>query len=429
MLAEGYDESKYSYRATLLNLTGAEGGTMDGRAALAAIRKRRDQVGADLVTLVREGRSRCGQAWRVQPFKENAARYAYSQVSRQCLADSAMARFFGHNMGLHRDHYVEKEPGSYNFGFVTLRDRARDVMSSNQACKERGLTCHRRNLFSNPRILVDGHPFGVRAGQKNAADASRYLNEVRARVAGFRRSVRQSSWTPVYGNTTYHGASYDVHSALKRYSVMRSEDVFRFNLQPGEQWAWDRSAGNSNERAELCALWQLTPGTVYEIAFDMIVEATAPSASDWVFLGQLHATEDKGDNYAPPVLGQVIYGDRFQIETRTSREDPLKSPPTQTVQHVSAFKRGLWHSYRYRIKVDPNGGAMLHAWIDGTQVLKLDNASIGYVDEKGPYWKFGVYRAAARDALTVSYRNMMIRVEEPAPMSLVSLPATASSHN
>jgi hypothetical protein len=190
MLAKGYDELSRSYTAALYDLTGMSGdeSTSAGRAALAPVRQRRDEIGADLVVLLREGTEYCGQAWVIEQPSRSYSQYGYAQVSRVCVPRYVMAHELAHLMGLRHDRYVEDTaPASvYNYGFVHLRTLARDIMSYPNLCSDRSLDCTVVNMFSNPRKYIDGARFGIAAGRPGAADGARRLNETRSAVADYR---------------------------------------------------------------------------------------------------------------------------------------------------------------------------------------------------------------------------------------------------
>jgi hypothetical protein len=193
MLVAGYDEARVAYTTTLYHLTNVSGGgsTAAGRALFAPLRARRDLIGADLVALIREGGEYCGQAWVVESPSPAYSGYGYSQTSRGCIAGYTLAHELGHNMGLLHDRYVEPTAPSskYNFGFVHVAKRVRDIMSYPNRCTVARVFCAVKNMFSNPRRRIAGVPFGVFSGRYGAADAARRLVETRLAIASYRSTV------------------------------------------------------------------------------------------------------------------------------------------------------------------------------------------------------------------------------------------------
>jgi hypothetical protein len=193
MLVAGYEEAQFAYTTTLYHLTNVtgSGSTTVGRTLFAPLRARRDLIGADLVALIREGGEYCGQAWVVESPSASTSAYGFSQVSRGCISGYTLAHELGHNMGLLHDRYVEPRApvAQYNFGYANVAKRMRDIMSYPNRCTAARVFCVVKNMFSNPRRLIAGVPFGAFAGQPGATDGSRRLTETRLAIAGYRSAV------------------------------------------------------------------------------------------------------------------------------------------------------------------------------------------------------------------------------------------------
>lgn len=181
-----YDEDTRSYVDALYDITG----NGDQSSYFADARRIRDEVGADFVVLLREGGDSCGIGF-VNTSPEGVDAWTYSAVSRGlCVDVDSVAHEVGHNMGLRHDRYVTKDENGkefpkseYNFGYVSIKGRAMDIMAYTNKCDDKlgpqGIGCDYKRLFSNPNKKVNGYPFGVKPGNKGASNGRRWLNEIR----------------------------------------------------------------------------------------------------------------------------------------------------------------------------------------------------------------------------------------------------------
>ena len=109
-------------------------------------------------------------------------------VAEDCIAKHSFALELGHLMGLEHDRgsLVFDEPDQYNYGYVNLAARIRDIMAYDAACRDQGFRCRRVKMFSTPRRPFRSERLGKRMRSPEAADGVRRLNETRGDVAGFR---------------------------------------------------------------------------------------------------------------------------------------------------------------------------------------------------------------------------------------------------
>ena len=198
------DRSEIPYSETgdagvdLDRLRDSSDGQMDGVHAL------RERVGADLVHLILgEGEDVCGIAYRPGAFG----------ITRQVCGGSTFAHELGHNMGLRHDRYAQLYSSSEGgrgpvtpdpaFGYVNQRtfesgalpsSRWRSIMAYNAQCDDADFFCPRVLGFSNPRLQIDGDPFGIPYGTAGSgvtgpADASAVLNATGPAVALWRDRI------------------------------------------------------------------------------------------------------------------------------------------------------------------------------------------------------------------------------------------------
>ncbi|RAK58140.1 heparin lyase I family protein [Phenylobacterium deserti] len=223
------------------------------------------------------------------------------------------------------------------------------------------------------------------------------------------------------------GRAWRLQSSGAPWSARAEGDNgYRFEIRPGDYWAKDARKAHPVERTELSDLARMPLDKDIWLAFTLEVEPGVASTSEWVNLGQLHATADRGEpSVSPPWVQRLLPNDRFQVEVRHTQDDPIKAaPPPVVIYEEAKLERGKPHRfvYRFRISQGPNGLAQM--WRDGVLVADY-RGPIGYRDKLGPYFKFGVYRApAARgERLAARYTNVTLGSNPPPDR----LPATPLS--
>jgi hypothetical protein len=146
----------------------------------------RDQVGADLVALiVHEMGTACGQAFFAigtgnQPFPH----LGFSVTKAECAVDNLVfAHELGHNFGCRHNREFDDDPGAFEFshGHALGGD-----LGTVMAVSSTGVT--RVPHYSNPEVLYDGVPTGVKIEDPESAYSAESIRRTAFNLANFRCS-------------------------------------------------------------------------------------------------------------------------------------------------------------------------------------------------------------------------------------------------
>ncbi|KAA6432632.1 hypothetical protein FEM33_23190 [Dyadobacter flavalbus] len=210
--------------------------------------------------------------------------------------------------------------------------------------------------------------------------------------------------------------SYMTQTANKEWSLQKAMNktspLYRAVVNAGEVWSGDYT-NKYRERSEFYMKGAQMP---YDqdvwLSFAIKIEpgeALTLEPSDFCYLGQFHASEDEGDISSPPVLGFRLEGlDTFKAFTCSTTVTPHTVSPKSFLRGTSQFTRGIWHKNVMRIRFSPTNG-QFQWWKDGVELVNISNIGIGYPDETGPYWKFGIYRSPMPQTVAVEYANMEVQ--------------------
>lgn len=129
--------------------------------------------------------------------------------------------------------------------------------------------------------------------------------------------------------------------------------------------------------------------------------AFMPSASmandnQTVIVSQWHGHPDQGfEDSVPPMAISVEPGNKLQLVYRASNvaiTKPLQHPTSQVIMDLGTAIFDQWVDYVVHVKWDPTGyTGQLQIWQNGVQIVNKQNIQIGYLQQRKPFWKIGLY--------------------------------------
>ena len=168
---------------SLYDLRGNGDGKMDN------VHRLRDELGADIVTLISQDTNACGVAWTMKTVSTSFASSAFNVVRRSCTSQHSLAHEVGHNQGNQHNRASASNAGAYAYSYGFRRCNSdgtgfRTVMS--YSCSGAG----RVTQFSNPDVTYNGYSTGIayESDPGNSAENVRSMNNTANTVSAFRGS-------------------------------------------------------------------------------------------------------------------------------------------------------------------------------------------------------------------------------------------------
>jgi len=205
---------------------------------------------------------------------------------------------------------------------------------------------------------------------------------------------------------------WNIQGSVDRILVdSQQPTVIRFVGRGGERRSRDSAA---RDRVELSAgLEPMQYGMPYTIYFSRRVWKPKEGSTGLnVVATQVHNSNEPDDTgVARPILAFRVVGDESVITVSGSLENPLKTDSTVVELFRGPLSWDRWSTFRIIANFRPSDGT-LQIWQDNKKIVDKTGLSIGFVDSKGPYFKFGVYRATDNRDMTIDYRDVNIKNNE-----------------
>jgi len=168
--------------------------------------------------------------------------------------------------------------------------------------------------------------------------------------------------------------------------VRRGKHAVRFELRAGD------SPRNDGIRAELQDRYLAPRNRAVWYSFSTFIADDFPRWEKNTVISQWKGSTDKGEyDDRSPMLANRYWNGALVIDLRVSTEAMQKANDGEikTLLRVEDFPRGVWHDFRYRVVWSHEQGE-LDVWLDGKQVIAY-RGPVGYNDQRGPYFKLGLY--------------------------------------
>ena len=198
--------------------------------------------------------------------------------------------------------------------------------------------------------------------------------------------------------------------------------AFRFELRKGDCWV----AGQEKSfRSEINTDDYVSINSECWYGFSMMLPADFPIEDNRLVIGQWWSKPKvaEGEPYRSPPLAQRFRKGKFHITLRHSSKRVMMNDSDAedtTLYETKQLALGSWHDFVYQVRWS-NSSGLVNIWLDGKQVASY-RGPVGYDDDLGPTFKFGIYRDDSKETYVVNFANVkrgksMSEVEPSRPSS------------
>lgn len=204
------------------------------------------------------------------------------------------------------------------------------------------------------------------------------------------------------------------HSVQSVSGVIKADDAaLRFELRQGECYA--DLFGKTSFRAEVNTRGFPPLGSTNRYAFSLLLPHDFPVEENRLVLVQWHGADKKylGEPSRSPALAFRYSRGKFSITSRHSTDRIVRDPgavPSRVLFETDQFALGTWHDFIVQAKWSCQHDGRVDVWWNGHQVVQY-SGPVGYNDDFGPYFKFGLYRDDS--AMTYVAYFSQVKMEQP----------------
>jgi hypothetical protein len=199
------------------------------------------------------------------------------------------------------------------------------------------------------------------------------------------------------------GLNYSTQNGSESWSLNRiSDDIFRFELRPGDQWKYDSS---NKERTELSGSKIYEPGETLTVSYSFMVEPGQANTAEYLLIGQFHAD----DGFTSPPLAVELVGEKMAIVVRYKVAGESSYEMDYIYVDSQNIQRGKYYNITITANFENDNDGFLNVWRDGQQIVNYDGP-IGY--GYGVYWKHGIYRRDSDQTIAVNFKDFSLTTDD-----------------
>lgn len=205
------------------------------------------------------------------------------------------------------------------------------------------------------------------------------------------------------------GKAYSIQSVSLQKA---GEPSLRFELRKGEHYS--DLFGKTSFRSEVSARDFPPIGSARWYAFSLLIPDDFPIEDNRLVLAQWHGADKKYLGEAPrsPAMAFRYSNGCCSITINHSPYRIVrdaKAVETKTLFKMEQFPRGSWHDFLIQAKWSYRNDGFVNVWWNGRQVVRY-SGPVGYNDDFGPYFKFGLYRDDSAQTYVAYFHNVRLGV-------------------
>lgn len=197
--------------------------------------------------------------------------------------------------------------------------------------------------------------------------------------------------------------AHQLDTSIKRSGL----SSVRFEVREGDYRKSDE--GILSSRSELFVDNPLKLGETYWQSFSLYIPKDFPIEDNRLVLVQWWSQHDPGEDIGrhPPLSIRFRKG-RFWISLHTNPDKLMtEDSPEIVLYETKNLELGKWNDFIFQTKWSYLTDGFINVWLNKKQVVRY-SGGVGYNDEVGPIFKFGIYRDKTKSTYSVYFDELRL---------------------